>query len=81
MGKIDILWWIKNIEDSFCPIQLQTVYFIKNRCFESKLGRIFDKETTGGEFALNKSLLHTNALELKTVFFRLASLCSIYVVY
>ena len=41
MGKIDILWWIKNIEDSFCPIQLQTVYSIKNRCSESKLGRYF----------------------------------------
>ena len=37
---------------------------------------MFDKETTGGHFALDESLLHANALELKFVLFGLISLCS-----
>ena len=32
-GKMDILWWINNIEDSFSPIQIPNCsFFIKNRC-------------------------------------------------
>ena len=31
---------------------------------KSGLGAIFDKETTGGHFVLDESLLHINILEL-----------------
>ena len=43
---------------------------------KSRWGEIFDKETTGGHFALDESLLHINVLELKAVLFGLKSLCS-----
>ena len=39
-------------------------------------GAIFDKETAGGQFPLDESLLHINVLELKAVLFGLKSLCS-----
>ena len=75
--KMDILWWINNIEDSFSPIQFQTVAFLL-KVDASKLGwgAIFDKETTGGQFPLDESLLHINVLELKEVLFGRKSLCS-----
>ena len=71
-GKMDILWWIKNIEDSFSPMQIPNCSFLlKTDGSKSGRGAIFDKETTGGHFALDESLLHINALELKAVLFGL----------
>ena len=58
-GKVDILWWINNIEDSF-----------------NFICAIFNKESTGGNFEIDGSLLHINALEMKAVFFGLKSLSS-----
>ena len=56
-GKMDILWWINNIEDTFSPMQIPNCSFLL--------------KTTGGHFALDESLLHINVLELKAVLFGL----------
>ena len=48
-GKMDILWWIINIEDSFSPIQIQNCRFLLNAdASKSGWGAMSDKETTGG---------------------------------
>ena len=48
-GKMDILWWIINIEDSFSPIQIQNCRFLlKADASKSGWGTMSDKETTGG---------------------------------
>ena len=48
-GKMDILWWIINIEDSFSPIQIQNCRFLlKADASKSGWGAMSDKETTGG---------------------------------
>ena len=74
---MDILWLINNIEDSFSPIQIPNCSFLlKTNVSKSGWGAIFDKETAGGQFALDESLLHINVLELKAVLFGLKSLCS-----
>ena len=79
-GKFDrkmILWWIDNNGDSFSPIQTPNCRFsLKTDTSKSGWGAIFDKETTGGHFALDESLLHINVLELKAVLFGFKSLCS-----
>ena len=75
--KMDILWWISNIEDSFSPMQIPDCRFLlKTDASKSGCGAIFDKETTGGHFALDESLLRINVLELKAVLFGLKRLCS-----
>ena len=62
---MDILWWKNNVEDSFSPMQVQICSFLlKADAAKSGWGGTFDKETTGGQFALDESLLHINALEL-----------------
>ena len=72
--KMDILWWINNIEDSFSPIQIPNCSFLL-KADASKSG--WDpEETTGGQFALDELLLHIDVLELKAVSFGLKSLCS-----
>ena len=75
-GKIDNLWWINNIEDSFSPIQIPNCSFLL-KTDGSKLGWgvILDKETTGGQFSLDESLLPIIVLELKEVLFGLKKLC------
>ena len=76
-GKMDILWSINNIEDSFSPIQIPNCGFLlKTDGSKSGWGAIFDKEATGGHFELGESLLHINVLELKAVLFGLKKLCS-----
>ena len=71
-GKMDILWWIDNIEDSFSPIQIPNCSFLfKTYASKSDWGAISNEETTGGHFALDESLLYINVLELKAVLFRL----------
>ena len=68
--KMDILWWINNIKDSFSPIQIPNCSFLlKTDASKSGSGAMFDQETTGGQFALDESLLHINVLELKAVLF------------
>ena len=58
-GKVDILWWMYNIEDAFIPIQIpNSGFLLKTDASKSGWGAIFDKETTGGHFALDESLLH-----------------------
>ena len=75
--KMDILWWINNTKHSFSPMQIPNCSFLlKIDAPKSGWGSIFDKETTGGHFALDESLLHINVLELKAVLFGLKSLCS-----
>ena len=75
--KMDILWWINNNEDSFSPIQIPNCSFLlKTDASKSGWSAIFDKESTGGQFALDELLLHINVLELKAVLFGLKSLCS-----
>ena len=69
-GKIDILWWINNVEDSFSPIKIPNCSFLL-KTFKSGWGAIFDKENNGGQFALDESLLHINVLEVKAVLFGL----------
>ena len=72
--KMDILWWINNIEDSFSPIQIPNCSFLlKTDASKSRWGA---EETTGGQFALDESLLHIDVLELKAVLFGLKILCS-----
>ena len=57
-GKMDILWWINNTEDSFSPMQIPDCSFLKKTdASKSGWGSSFDKETTGGQFALDESLL------------------------
>ena len=76
-GKMDILWWINNTEDSFSPIQIPNCSFLlKTDASKSGWGAIFDREATGGHFAQGESLLHINVLELKAVLFGVKSLCS-----
>ena len=56
-GKMDILWRINNIEDSFSPIQIPNCSFLlKTDVSKSGWGAIFDKETTSGHFPLDESL-------------------------
>ena len=55
---------------------VQYKLLLKTDASKSGWGVIFDKETTGGQFALDESFLHINVLELKAVLFRLKSLCS-----
>ena len=43
---------------------------------KSGRGATFDKEITGGHFALDESLLHIKVLLLETVFFGFKRLCS-----
>ena len=75
-GKMDILWWINNTEDSFSPIQVPNCSFLlKTGASKSGWGAIFNKESTGGQFALDESLLHSNVLELKALLFGLKSSC------
>ena len=75
--KLTILWWINNTEDSFSPIQIPNCSFLlKTDASKSGWGAIFDKETTGGQFALDESLLHINVLGLKAVLFGLKCLCN-----
>ena len=63
-GKMDILRWKNNIEDSFSPMQIQICSFLlKVDAVKSGWGATFDKETTGGQFALHESLWHINILE------------------
>ena len=53
VGKMDILWWIHNIEDFFTPIQIPNCSFLlKTDASKSGWNVIFDKETTDGHFAL-----------------------------
>ena len=74
---MDILLWINNIKDSFSPIQIPNGSFlIKTDADKSGWGAIFDKESSGGQFALDESLLHIKVLELKAVLFGLKGLCS-----
>ena len=74
---MDIFWWINNTEDSFSPIQVPNCSFLlKTNASESGWGTIFDKESTGRQFALDESLLYINVLELEAVLFRLKNLCS-----
>ena len=76
-GKMDILWWMNNIEHSFSPMQIPNCSFLlKADASKSGWGAIFDKETTGGHFALDELLLHIIVLELKAVLLVLNSLCS-----
>ena len=57
-GKMDILWWINNTEDSFSLMQIPDCSFLKKTdASKSGWGSSFDKETTGGQFALDESLL------------------------
>ena len=52
-GKMDILWLINNIEDSFSPIQIPNCSFLlKTNVSKAGWGAICDKETAGGQFAL-----------------------------
>ena len=55
---------------------VQYKLLLKTDASKSCWGVIFDKETTGGQFGLDESLLHINVLELKAVLFRLKRLCS-----
>ena len=74
---MDIFWWINNTEDSFSPIQVPNCSFLlKTNASELGWGTIFDKESTGRQFALDESLLYINVLELEAVLFRLKNLCS-----
>lgn len=74
---MNILWWISNTEDLFSPIQIPACSFLlKGDASKSGCGTIFDKETTGGHFALDESLLHTDVLKLKAVLFEIKSLHS-----
>ena len=42
--KMDILWWINNIEDSFSPIQIPNCsILLKTDVSKSSWGAIFDK--------------------------------------
>ena len=86
-GKMDILWWINNIENlqyylstikcPFSPIEIPNRSFLfKTDASKSSWAAIFDKKATGGNFVLDESLLHINVLELKAVLFGLKSLCS-----
>ena len=60
-GKMDILWWINNIEDSFSPIKVPNCSFLlKTDASKSGRNAIFDKETTGRQFARDKSPFHIN---------------------
>ena len=53
-GKVDILWWINNIEDSFSPIKIPKCSFLlKTDVCKSGWGATFDKKTTGGYFVLD----------------------------
>ena len=64
-GNVGILWWINNIKDTFSPMQISNCSFLlKADVSKSGLGAIFDKETIGGHFVLDESLLHINILEL-----------------
>ena len=74
---MDILCLINNTEDSFSPIQIPNCSFLlKRNVSKPAWGAIFDKETAGGQFPLDESLLHINVLELKAVLCGLKSLCS-----
>ena len=53
-GKMDILWQVINIEDSFNPVQSPNCSFFLNDASTSGWGAIFDKETTGGHFSLDE---------------------------
>ena len=65
-----------NIEGSFSSIQIPNCSFLLTTdVSKSGWGAIFDKETTGGHFTLDESLLHI-VLELKAVLFELKSLSS-----
>ena len=76
-GKMEILWWINNIDDSFSPIQIPNCSsLLKTDASKSSWGAIYDKESTVEQFAPDESLLHINVLELKAVLFGLKSLCS-----
>ena len=76
-GKIDILSWTNNTEDSFSPIQIPNfTYLLKTDVSKSGWDAIFDKEATSGHFAPDESLLHINVVELKAVSFGLKSLRS-----
>ena len=75
-GKMDIVWWINNIEDSFNPIQTLNCSFLLKTDSSKSDCAIFEKETPGGHFALDESLLHINVLELEAVLFGLKTLCS-----
>ena len=56
-GKMNLLWWIINIEDSFSPIQIPNRSFLsKTDTSKSVWGVIFDKETTSRHFPLDESL-------------------------
>ena len=48
--------------------------FLERRYVSIRLGYSFDKETTDGHFALDKSILHIDVLELKAVLFGLKNL-------
>ena len=56
--------------------KFQTSFLLKTDASKSGWGAIFDKEATGGHFALGESVLLSNVLELKAVLFGLKSLCS-----
>ena len=74
---MDILWSINNTEDSFSPIKIPNCSFLlKTDASKLGWGAIFDKESTGRQFALDESLLHINVLEVKVVLFGLKSFWS-----
>ena len=74
---MDILWRINNTEDSYSSKQIPNfIFLLKADASQLGWGAIFDKETTGGHFALDELLLHIIVLELKTVLLVLNSLCS-----
>ena len=76
-GEMDMLYWINSIEDSLSSIQFPNCSFLLKRdASKSGWSVFFDKETAGGHFSLDESLLHINILELKAVLFGLKNLWS-----
>ena len=68
--EIDFLWWINNTEHLFSPVQIPNCsVLLKTDASKSGWGSIFDKKTTGGQYALDAKLL-------KAVLFGLKILCS-----
>ena len=76
-GRMDIWWWINNLENLYGPMQIPSCsILLKTDAPKSGWGAIFDKETTGRHFALDKYFLRINVLELKEVLLGLKVLCS-----
>ena len=76
-AKLDIQWWIDNVDSSFRKINRgEPKVFLSCDASSEGWGAVLEEVSTGGRWLNCEKDLHINVLELKAILFGLKSLCS-----